>query len=182
MEQLEKKRLSLYDLQALAFRTELELEDNGGELTPEIEEALATTEEQIPRKVDAYKGYLDFLKTREAQLDQAIKDLQAKKKAVANTSSRVRDYVATTMKAFGLEKIKGDIYTASLSKRAGLEIDEETVLSPYRERMMRMSEGLPSYISVEMKISKSGASTAVKGLDVLPAGMARTESEVLTIR
>lgn len=37
---MEQKKTSLYDLQALAFRTEIELEENGGELTPEIERLL----------------------------------------------------------------------------------------------------------------------------------------------
>ena len=43
---MESKKLSLFDLQRLAFETEAELEENGGELTPEIEEALATSEDR----------------------------------------------------------------------------------------------------------------------------------------
>ena len=176
------KSMSLYDLQALAFRTELELEDSGGELTPEIEQALATTEVEIPRKVDAYKGYLDFLASRKDQLDQTIKSLQAKKKAVENADKRVREYVKTTMKTFGLTKIKGDVYTATLTERDGIEVNEEEVLEPFRSKMMRFSEGLPDYISVELKISKKGISDFTKGNDIMPAGVTRTKSDTLTIR
>lgn len=174
--------MSLYDLQALAFQTELELEESGGELTPEIEQALATTETEIPRKIDAYKGYLDFLDARKDQLDQTIKSLQAKKKAVENANKRIREYVKTTMSAFGLTKIKGDVYTATLTKKDGIEVNEEEVLEPFRSKMMKFSEGLPDYISVELKISKKGISDFTKGNDIMPAGVTRTTSDTLTIR
>lgn len=176
------KSMSLYDLQALAFRTELELEDSGGELTPEIEQALATTEVEIPRKVDAYKGYLDFLKARADQLQQTIKSLQSKKKAVENAGERVRKYVKDTMCAFGLRKIKGDVYTATLTERDGIEVNEEEILAPYREKVMRLSEALPDYVSVELKVSKTGIAEAIKGNDVLPLGITRTTTDTLTIR
>ena len=176
------KSMSLYDLQALAFRTELELEDSGGELTPEIEQALATTEVEIPRKVDAYKGYLDFLEARADQLQQTIKSLQNKKKAVENANKRVREYVKLTMGAFGLRKIKGDVYTATLTERDGIEVNEEEILAPYREKAMRLSEELPDYVSVELKVSKTGVAEAIKGNDVLPLGITRTKTDTLTIR
>lgn len=68
-----ENRLSLFDLQKLYFDMEEELESNGGELTPEIEAALETTREMIPRKIDSYKGYLDFLDARVGLLDETIK-------------------------------------------------------------------------------------------------------------
>lgn len=178
----ESQRLSLYDLQALAFRTELELEESGGELTPEIEQALATTEAEIPRKIDAYKGYLDFLAARAEQLAQTIKTLQAKKKAAENATKRVREYVKDTMTTFGLKKIKGDVYTATLTEKKGIDVNEDEVLAPYKDRALAFSESLPPYISVELKISKTGISDVTKDNDVLPAGITRTKSDLLTIR
>ena len=88
---MESKKLSLFDLQRLAFDTEAELEENGGELTPEIEEALATTAEQIPQKIDAYKSYIDFLDNRAKLLDDTIKQLQAKNKAAQNAKEHIRE-------------------------------------------------------------------------------------------
>ena len=87
-----------------------------------------------------------------------------------------------TMGAFGLRKIKGDIYTATLTERDGIEVNEEQILAPYREKVMRLSETLPDYVSVELKVSKTGIAEAIKGNDVLPLGITRTTTDTLTIR
>jgi len=173
---------SLYDLQALAFKTECELEENGGELTEEIQQALSTTEEQIPAKIDAYKGYLDFLKGRQAELDETIKAIQAKKKAAANAEKSVREFIKFTMKAFGLDKIKGEIYTASLRTAPSVEVDEDLALMLYREKVLKALEWLPDWVKVEIKVDKTIAKKSAKDMEILPAGFSRGETDTLTIR
>ncbi len=176
---MEQKRTSLYDLQALAFRTELELEENGGELTPEIEEALATTESQIPAKVDAYKGYLDFLDGRVELLKAAIQEMQRKKKAVENAKERVKDYVKQTMLSFGLDKIKGEVYTASLRETKSLKVEDGT-LSGFIAEKMKMD--LPSWIDVEFKVNKTELSRFIKENGITPNGVSEERGTALTIR
>ena len=86
------------------------------------------------------------------------------------------------MTTFGLKKIKGDVYTATLTEKKGIDVNEDEVLAPYKDRALAFSESLPPYISVELKISKTGISDVTKDNDVLPAGITRTKSDVLTIR
>ena len=179
---MESKKLSLFDLQRLAFDTEAELEENGGELTPEIEEALATTAEQIPQKIDAYKSYLDFLDNRAKLLDDTIKQLQAKKKAAQNAKEHIREYVASTMEAFGLDKIKGEIYTATLRNTTGYEVDEDMIKVPYYKDIEQLADKLPPFMSVEVKISKTALKQAIKEDGIIPAGVSQTTSRTLTIR
>ena len=50
--------MNLFQLTAEQSRIEDLLEQNGGEITPEIEEALTLTAEQLPRKVDGYGALL----------------------------------------------------------------------------------------------------------------------------
>ncbi len=176
---MEQKRTSLYDLQALAFRTELELEENGGELTPEIEEALATTESQIPAKVDAYKGYLDFLDGRVELLKAAIQEMQRKKKAVENAKERVKDYVKQTMLSFGLDKIKGEVYTASLRETKSLKVEDGTLIGFIAEKMKM---DLPSWIDVEFKVNKTELSRFIKENGITPNGVSEERGTALTIR
>ncbi len=176
---MEQKRTSLYDLQALAFRTELELEENGGELTPEIEEALATTESQIPAKVDAYKGYLDFLDGRVELLKAAIQEMQRKKKAVENAKERVKDYVKQTMLSFGLDKIKGEVYTASLRETKSLKVEAGTLIGFIAEKMKM---DLPSWIDVEFKVNKTELSRFIKENGITPNGVSEERGTALTIR
>ena len=177
-----ENRLSLFDLQKLYFDTEEELESNGGELTPEIEAALETTREMIPRKIDSYKGYLDFLDARVGLLDETIKQLQAKKKAAKNAKESIRSYVADTMQAFGLDRIKGDIYTATLRKSKSIEVDEDLMLAPYARHIQQLESKLPDYLTVEIKVSKTALKEAIKAEGVMPAGVAESESLSLTIR
>lgn len=177
-----EKKLSLFDLQKLYFETEEELENNGGELTPEIEEALETTKEMIPRKIDGYKGYMDFLDARVDLLDETIKKLQAKKKAAKNAKESIRRYVADTMQAFGIDKISGDIYTASLRRSKGIEVDEDLLLAPYAADINELSSRLPEYLTVDIKVSKTALKEAIKAEGLLPAGVSETETTSLTIR
>ena len=76
----------------------------------------------------------------------------------------------------------GNVYTATLTERDGIEVNEEEILAPYREKAMRLSEALPDYISVELKVSKTGIADAIKGNNVLPLGITRTKTDTLTIR
>lgn len=176
------EKLSLFDLQKLAMDTEMELEENGGELTPEIEQALATTQEQIPQKIDGYKGYLDFLDAREKMLDELVKDIQRRKKAVKNAKENLKQHLMFTMNAFGMKKIKGNVYTATISRLKGMECDDDTILSPYRRDIEGLSRTLPSYVTIEAKVSRTELKNVVKTEGVLPLGVVETEKESLTIR
>lgn len=176
---MEQKKTSLYDLQALAFRTEIELEENGGELTPEIEAALATTESQIPTKIDAYKGYIDFLDSRVELLKSAIQEMQKKKRAVENAKEKVKDYVKQTMQSFGLDKIKGEVYTASLRETKSLKV-EYSALDGFIDEKLKMD--LPSWIDVEFKINKTELARFIKENGITPNGVSEETGTALTIR
>lgn len=86
------------------------------------------------------------------------------------------------MQAFGLDRIKGDIYTATLRKSKSIEVDEDLMLAPYAKHIQQLESRLPDYLTVEIKVSKTALKEAIKAEGVMPAGVAESESLSLTIR
>ena len=57
-----------------------ELEDNGGELTPELEEKLAVTQEDFKNKIKSYGEVIKSLKGEIDTIDKEIARLKEEKK------------------------------------------------------------------------------------------------------
>lgn len=179
--EITNKRLSLRDLQRLAFECEDALEENGGELTPELEQALATTEAEIPQKVDSYKGLIDAMNAKADLLDREAKELATKKKAMKNAVSRVKEYILDVMKEFGLSKIKGNAYTASVRQTTAVSVDDEDeALAKYRAEVEALH--LPAWVKVTLAVDKTALKDAFGGTDVMPAGTSLKTNWSLTIR
>jgi len=92
---------SLYGIIEEQRYTESEIEEMGGELTPELEERLEITALQLQSKSIAY---LEVIKTKEGfngLIDAEIKRLQAMKKTNVNLVNRLKDNLLTAVKTFG---------------------------------------------------------------------------------
>lgn len=78
-----------------------ELEDNGGELTPELEEKLSISQDEFRLKVESY---LSVIKTIESDIeccDKEIKRLQSVKKAKQNSIERLKRVLIWAIDTFG---------------------------------------------------------------------------------
>jgi len=92
---------SLYNIIEEQRYTLSEIEEMEGELTPELEEKLIITAQQLESKSIAY---LEVIKTKDAfnlQIKEEIKRLQAMEKRNDNLVSRLKDNLLIAVKTFG---------------------------------------------------------------------------------
>ena len=146
------------------------LEDNGGEITPEIETLLEETKDLFPKKIDGYGVMLRKFKSLEEACDAEIKRVQGIKKTAQNSQKNMRRHIQDTMDLFGYQKLEGNMTKMYLTKSKSLDVDEEALLAQYKAKIEALSASLPPYLSVEVKVSKTALKNEFKGSDVLPAG------------
>ena len=174
--------MNLYQLTAEQARIEALLEENGGEITPEIEEALTLTAEALPRKVDGYGVLIRQFAAAEAACDAEIKRLQGLKKTAQNAQRGMKDRILYAMQTFGYDKLAGETTKFSTRTSKAVEVDEETLLARYRDEIAEFNATLPDWLSVEAKVSKTTISNAYKATGITPEGAQVVENTSLIIK
>lgn len=156
------------------------LDENGGELTPELEEQWVETEESLKQKIDNYNSLVKLFDYRSENIAAEIKRLQALKKTTDNSKKRVVEHLKDVMEAFGLTKLEGKLCKVSLSSSTSTEVDEKTALQPYIPRIVSLD--LPSWITVELTVNKTRLKDTFKDKDVTPAGVTFVKNTSLRFR
>lgn len=105
------------------------LEENGGELTPEIEEALELNKEAIQLKgVNIAFVIKDF----DAKIEPYIKEIERMQrivKAKENAKERLKNYLKLNMERLGITEIKGELLTIRLQNiKASVEIIDKDLI------------------------------------------------------
>ncbi len=171
---------TLYELTGQMAAIEDQLQENGGELTPELEQIWEETAESLPQKVDGYNQVIKTFEAYARNLDEEIKRLQALKKTAENSAKRIKAHVKDTMEAFGITKLDGNYCKMSISTTTSTEVNEDMLLQVYRARIPLLD--LPPWIEAELKISKSILKDTYKDKDYMPAGVAFVKNTQLRIR
>ena len=171
---------TLYALTEQMSAIESALEENGGELTPELEVAWQETSESLATKVDNYNALVIKFTNYSENLAGEIKRLQSLKKTADNSARRLKDHIKETMEAFGISKLEGSLCKMSLTPSTATEVDEGVVLLPYAARIPSL--GLPDWITCELKVSKTALKEAFKDKDYTPAGVRFVKNTSLRIR
>jgi hypothetical protein len=117
--------LTLYQITQEQARLNAMLEESGGELTPEIEEALAINAENLQVKAG---GYGVTILKYEAMADAAaaeIKRIQAIKKTCDNIVERMKKTLVQAMQNFEIDRVDTDTMKLSLRKNSCVIIDDE---------------------------------------------------------
>ena len=103
-----------------------ELEENGGELTPELEDKLNITQSEFKNKIE---NYLYVIKKTESDInacDAEAKRLTALKKSKQNTIDRIKSVMAKAIEQFGDENKNGnkfiDLGTAKITVRTSNKV------------------------------------------------------------
>ena len=158
------------------------LYETGGELTPEIEEALTETAQSLAVKTDSYNALIRKFGAQADVIDAEIKRLTALKKTCQNAEKRLKMHICDTMQEFGIEKLEGTYCKMSLAKSTRTETDDERLMEAYQAAVDELGATLPPYLSLEMKVSKTGIKEYEKETGILPAGAEKVESVSLRIR
>lgn len=137
--------------------------ENGGELTPELEEALTETSTSLIVKTDGYGALIRKFDSAAASIDAEIKRLQALKKTASNATERLKDRLKYSMQTNGLSKLEGSLTKISLRRSERVVVDEESILAPYYFTIDVIRETLPSYVKLgDLKIDKTVIKDMIK--------------------
>lgn len=163
------------------------LEENGGELTPELEQMLQENKELFPKKIDGYGAMLRKFQTVQAACDTELKRIQAIKRVATNAEKNMRKHILDTMVFFGYKKLEGEWTSMRVGRSTSLEVDEDLLLAQYASKIKALNDALPPYLSVEIKVSKTEIKNTFKSIDengntVLPAGCTLKENDTLTVK
>lgn len=97
---------SLYNIEQEYLEIANQLED--GELSPELETALAINEKELQGKAVAYAYVIKEAEDTVSVIDAEIKRLQGLKKTEQNKVKRLKETISNAMELYGITEIKTD--------------------------------------------------------------------------
>lgn len=121
-------RNTLYTITADQLLINEMLEANGGELTPEIEEAMQITEENFLEKAEAYGATIAEYDAQTEVIAAEIKRLTAYKKTCENVSKRMKERMAEAMQAFNTDKVTAGTFRFSFRKSTAVVVENEDMI------------------------------------------------------
>jgi hypothetical protein len=117
-------KMTLYSISAELINLLNVIEENGGEITPELEQALSISQSQLEEKaVDYGKAILNF--ENMAAAAKAEKDrLSTLQKFYENTAKRLKKSITDAMQHFDMKKVETPTMRLSMSHSTATEIDD----------------------------------------------------------
>ena len=137
------------------------LEETGGELTPEIEEAMLITEENFISKVEAYGATISEYDAQAEACAQEIKRLQAFKKTCENVSKRMKERISDAMMTFDKDKVTAGTFRFSFRKSTAAVVENEELIPE-------------EYFRTERTICRKELMDALKAGEVIAGAMIET--------
>lgn len=157
--------------------------ENGGELTPELEQALTETQESLVAKTDSYGALIRKFDAASVSIDAEIKRLQALKKTAVNAAERLKERVLYSMENNGIDKLDGTYTKFSLRNSTRTVVNEESMLAPYFFALEAFRSILPPYITLgDLKVSKTVIKDMYKKDGILPADASFEQSVSLIMK
>lgn len=144
------------------------LEENMGELTPEIEEALTVTRENFLTKAENYAATVFLYKSLEERAALEIKRLQGVKTAAEKIQDNLKSRMSDAMRLFGEERVEVGTFKYSFRKSTSVDITDENAIPN-------------EFLKVETKINKTEIKAALAGGSNVP-GARLVENQNLQIR
>lgn len=137
------------------------LEETGGELTPEIEEAMMITEENFISKAEAYGATISEYDAQAEACAQEIKRLQAFKKTCENVSKRMKERISDAMMTFDMDKVTAGTFRFSFRKSTAVVVENEELIPE-------------EYFRTERTICRKELMDALKAGEVIAGTMIET--------
>jgi hypothetical protein len=106
----------------------LEIEQNDGELSPELLERLEISTAQMQGKGIAYAKKIMFYDAYAETAKKEIERITAQKKQAEKISAFLKKTISDAMIRFGIDKIESDFVKLSFRKSSPLEIDNEDLV------------------------------------------------------
>ena len=104
------------------------LEDNGGEITPEIETALAINKSNLQEKSQNYISLIKEIEGRSRTVEIEIKRLQALKKHNDTFVLKLKENIANAMRMLEIDEIRTDLNKINFRKSKSIQIEDIEML------------------------------------------------------
>lgn len=121
-------KLSLYSIEKSQLELVEALIDNGGELTEELEAALALNRDNLEVKGTNYGFIIKQLKAEVSIIDAEIERLNALKKSRVKSIERLENNLSVAMQIFDIDKIESPVMKISFRKSESVEIDDVNLI------------------------------------------------------
>jgi hypothetical protein len=115
---------SMYEISREAMDIVSALEENEGELNPDIESALRINQNELQDKAINYSYAIKTVSNDVDAISEEIKRLQALKKAKENVVQRLKDTVVNAMQIYGIEKVETPTLKLSIRRSEAVEVDD----------------------------------------------------------
>lgn len=173
---------TLFQLSADMAAIEDALWENGGELTPELEQAMQETEQGLAKKADGYYSLIHSFAAKKDVLKAEICRLTKLAKVAENAEKRVKNYICETMGAFGIDKLEGNFVKFTRAKSTSTKTNDDQLKASFIAQIGNLTGILPPYITVEVKVNKTALKEYIKEMGITPAGVEFVENYSLRIR
>lgn len=110
-----------------------EIEDNGGEITPEIDEQLAITQQSFKNKIKSYTDVIKMLENDIVSIKEEKSRLNDLQKSKEKTIERLKKIIINAVEMFGDTTKSGSKFIdygtgkVSIRKTEAIEINEESI-------------------------------------------------------
>lgn len=145
---------SLYDIQTDYAALVAELLDAEGELTPELEMALAINKDELQIKAEGYALRILEFDGKADLIANEIKRLQVRQKQYENTADKLKETIKAAMLQFNVDKIKTDKVTLAFRKSEVVDVPET-----FAEEVLR-------FISIKAEIDSDKVEAAIQQAQV----------------
>lgn len=109
---------SLYNIEEEYLKIANQLED--GEVTPELETALAINQSELQGKAVAYAYVIKDSEDTVSVIDAEIKRLQGLKKTEQNKVTRLKETISNAMELYGITEIKTETLKLNFRRSEGV--------------------------------------------------------------
>lgn len=158
-------KISIFSISAEQLRINEMLEESGGELTPEIEEALLINEGNFLVKAEGYIETIAKYKAMGEACAERIKQLQAYKKTCENIEKRLKESLTYGMTIMERDKMEIGLHRISFRNSTSVDITNEA--------------SIPNeYILVETKVDKRKLGEALKSGETIPGAQLVTNKSI----
>lgn len=141
------------------------LEENGGELTPEIEEAMQITEENFLDKAEAYGATISEYDAQAEACAAEIKRLTAYKRTCENVSKRMKERMADAMQAFSRDKVTAGTFRFSFRNSTAVVVQNEDIIPE-------------EFFKTERTLNKRDLMNALKAGEYIAGAMLETRKSI----
>lgn len=122
--------MNIYDIEKKYIALASEIVEAGGEVTPEQEQALAITLEEIENKGRNYGFIIKSFEYDVETIEVEINRLQAMKASRKKAIDRLKDTLSNAMRIFGVDEIKAPTLKISFRKSESVEIVNDAQIDP----------------------------------------------------